>query len=68
MTTLVPLPGRDYKSAKAVKEAWDSGKDFIVCDMFSLWDGKYANKESFSDCVSVRYNKLTKLVVVKGVK
>jgi hypothetical protein len=43
MTTLVPAYGRDYRSAKAVKEDWKSGKDFLIADFFSPWDGKPMN-------------------------
>lgn len=67
-TTVVPAHGRDYKSKKAVLEAWASGKDFIISDHFSKWDGKPINKEdadrSKTD-VNVRYNKLKKVVVIK---
>jgi hypothetical protein len=66
--TLVPAYGRDYKSGKAVKEAWAEGKDFIIADMFSGNDGRAINK---ADCKSgeihmVRYKALTQLVQVKA--
>lgn len=68
MTTLVPAYGRDYKTAKAVKADWAEGKDFIVCDLFSRWDGKAANKDSFAigENVTIRFCKKTKTTSVKG--
>jgi hypothetical protein len=63
--TLTPAYGRDYKSKKAVQADWDAGKDFIVCDMSSPWDGKPANKESLREAglrqVMIRFDRLTKI-------
>lgn len=68
--TVVPAWGRDYKSKAAVQEAWDAGKDFIVQDMFSQWNGKPVNKEDAAryepDAIfTVRYARLSKTVEVK---
>lgn len=64
--TVTPAYGRDYKSAKAVKADWLAGKDFIVADMFSQWDGKPVNREQLvGQSVTVRYCKLTKVCVVQ---
>jgi len=66
--TLVPAYGRDYKSKKEVEADWAAGKDFIVADAFSAWDGKPANRESFKGelaSVNIRYARLTKVCVVK---
>lgn len=67
--TLVPAYGRDYKSKAAVLEAWNAGKDFLICDMSSVWDGKPTNK---SDCarmgvrtVNIRYNAFRSVAVVQ---
>lgn len=64
---LVPAYGRDYKSAKAVKDDWNGGRDFIIKDISSRWDGKAVNKPQLSnnDTVTIRYNKLTKVVVIR---
>lgn len=66
---LIPAYGRDYKSAAAVKADFEAGKDFIVQDYFSPYDGKPANKESLVQAgvkrVEIRYARLAKLVVVK---
>ena len=67
MLTCVPAYGRDYKSAKAVKEDWNAGKDFIISDLFSGDDGRYINKEDADNAgvkVKIRYNRLTRLVVI----
>lgn len=67
--TLVPAYGRDYKSKKAVEADWLAGKDFIVSDMFSQWDGKPYNLESAQyEClkyVNIRYKRLAQIARVK---
>ena len=63
--TVVPAYGRDYKSAKAAKADWETGKDFILRDFTSPWDGKAINKQDAENAglkVNIRYNKLTKIV------
>ena len=63
--TVVPAYGRDYKSAKAAKADWAAGKDFILRDFTSPWDGKPINKQDAENAgiqVNIRYNKLTKIV------
>lgn len=66
--TLKPAYGRDYKSAKAVRADWEVGKDFIVADFFSAWDGKPFNIEDAKRAgisrVGIRYKKLTQQVFV----
>ena len=65
--TLTPAYGRDYKSAKAVKEALASGADFVLNDMSSQWDGRYANVQSLREggyrTVNVRYAGNRKVMV-----
>lgn len=68
--TLVPAYGRDYKSAKEVKAAWEDNKDFLICDISSPDDGRYANYTDIKNSkevkrVTIRYKKLTQLVVIK---
>ena len=41
--TLIPNRGRDYPSAARVLEHLKEGRDFIVADMSSPWDGKPCN-------------------------
>lgn len=66
--TVIPAYGRDYKSQKAVKEAFDAGKDFIIQDFFSGNDGRAVNKEDARReglTLSIRYDRLTKVVNLK---
>jgi hypothetical protein len=64
--TLVPAYGRDYRSKKAVLADWEAGKDFQVAG----FGGRgYINKEGAEHygvkTVNIRYQKLTKVTVVK---
>jgi hypothetical protein len=58
--TVVPAYGRDYKSAKAVKDDWEAGKDFRIQDISSRYDGSYINKagKPAGVILSIRYNRL----------
>ena len=62
--TVTPAYGRDYKSAKAAKTDWNAGKDFILQDITSPWDGKPINKEQ-ADAenykVNIRYKRMTQI-------
>lgn len=61
----VPAYGRDYKSAKDVKADWESGKDFLVQDMFK---SGYVNKDDLppGTTLNIRYKRLTQVCVIKG--
>lgn len=62
--TVTPAYGRDYTSAVEAKAAWNSGKDFIIRDITSRWDGKPINKQDADGAgikVLLRYNKLKKV-------
>lgn len=65
---VVPAYGRDYKSRKEVKEAWESGKDFLIQDISSPDDGRYVNIEDVPDGTSlqIRYKKLTQVLILKS--
>lgn len=65
--TLVPSYGRDYKSKAAVQEAWDSNKDFTICDMSSPDNGRYINKQdaTVGMILSIRYSGLRKVYVIR---
>ncbi len=62
---VTPAYGRDYKSAKAAKADWQAGKDFILRDFSSPWNGKPVNiectKPPFNYVVKIRYNKLQRV-------
>ena len=70
--TLVPAYGRDYKSKREVMEAWDAGKDFIVQDMMSPYDGKPLNKSDAKaggvGNVNIRYKGMRSVAVIKVAK
>jgi hypothetical protein len=65
--TLVPAYGRDYKSKKEVLKDFNDEKDFIIADLFSDGTGRFVNKQQLSagTTVTIRYQKLTKIAVVK---
>jgi len=58
---VVPAYGRDYKSAKAAKADWKAGKDFIINDFFSPYDGKPCSIRDTKDQVMIRYDRLRKV-------
>ena len=68
--TLVPAYGRDYKTKKAVLQDWHAGKDFVIQDFFSRWDGKPVNKKDIErggaeTSVMVRYRNQTQIATIK---
>lgn len=66
--TLVPAYGRDYKSAKAVQEDWDAGKDFLIQDVSSGHNGRYCNKNDNVEkgtTLKIRYKALTQIKLIK---
>jgi len=58
---VVPAYGRDYKSAKSAKADWKAGKDFIINDFFSPYDGKPCSIRDTKDQVMIRYDRLRKV-------
>jgi hypothetical protein len=69
MLTLTPAYGRDYKTQKEAKEAFLSGKDWIVANLFHAYDGKPCNLEDLQHegketKVMLRFCRLTKIVCV----
>lgn len=67
ITTLIPAYGRDYKSKRAVLEAWDEFKDFLIYDPFSPDDGRYTAKGDWYDSkVRIRYDGKRKVVEARG--
>lgn len=60
--TVTPAYGRDYKSAKAAKADWQAGRDFIINDFFSPYDGKPCNKQDMEGRqVMLRFDNLRKV-------
>ena len=63
--TVTPAYGRDYTSAAAARADWDAGKDFLVADRFSRWDGKPTGKDDHpAGMVTIRFDALTKITRV----
>jgi hypothetical protein len=67
--TLSPAYGRDYKSAKAIKDDFAADKDFIIEDFTHPNCGQYINRtqllEAGTRTVNIRYKKKTAVTVIK---
>lgn len=71
MLTLTPAY-RDYTSAKAVREAWEGGKDFIISSAFhpysgrplSIRDKKALIAEGYAG-VAIRYQHLRRQILIR---
>jgi len=64
--TVTPAYGRDYKSSAKALEDWYGGKDFILQDVQSPWDGKPINFSDAADAglrVKIRYANNQKVVM-----
>lgn len=59
--------GRQYKNRAQIVADWAAGKDFLICDISSLYDGKPVNKESTPGyTVFVRYGNDRKVCVINN--
>jgi hypothetical protein len=59
----VPAYGRDYKTAKEVREAWANGRDFRI-----MPSGQYINKsdaDKYNVAVQLRYDRRTKVIGIQ---
>jgi len=67
-STILPAYGRDYKSKAAAIADFNAGKDFIIADFSSRWDGKPVNKEDLMGTgqrsVNIRFNNKRNVAVV----
>ena len=65
--TVVPAYGRDFKTQKEVKAAFEAGKDFMIVDVFHAQNGSYENKGDAPKgaTLNVRYAKQTKVLPIK---
>lgn len=66
---LVPAYGRDYKSAKAVRDAWADGQDFQIASIDHPDTGRYINRfdETLVNdpmTLNIRYKGLTQVCVI----
>lgn len=66
---LTPAYGRDYRNQKEVVEAFKDNRDFVIHDISSPYDGRYANREDLINTeythVNIRYAKLRKVLQVR---
>lgn len=69
MPLVTPAYGRDYTSAKAAIADWRAGRDFILRNPLSPWDGKPISIEAdtYGDPVTIRYARGRRKVVVPAV-
>ena len=65
--TVTPAYGRDYKTQKEVKAAWEAGKDFVIQDMMSPDCGRYINKADApkGSTLNIRSSRNTKVLPIK---
>ena len=62
--TLTPAYGRDYTSAAKAIEDYLAGRDFILNDITSPWDGKPCSCRDFPNQeVKLRYNRQRNVVL-----
>jgi hypothetical protein len=66
---LVPAYGRDYKSPTDVLKHWVDGKDFLIADIGSLWNGKYTSIRDWKGkAVRIRFNRKADFVIIRDDK
>jgi len=67
MITLTPAYGRDYKSSQSVIKDYLAGKDFILNDITSPWNGKPCSCRDFpNQQVKIRYHNLQRITIVES--
>lgn len=61
-STVIPGYGRDYTTKAQAVQSWEDGKDWIIADHFSPWNGKPISIRDFplGSSVILRYAKLRK--------
>jgi len=59
---LLPAYSRDYKGKKAILADLADGKDFVIYDYFSRWNGKPMSIQDMThgDTIVARYNRCQK--------
>jgi hypothetical protein len=64
---LIPAYGRDYARPEDVLTHWLAGKDFLVADVGSNWDGKYTSRHDWDgQAVRIRFRRLAEFVIIGG--
>ena len=69
-THMVPAYGRDYKTSEEALASWKEGKDFLISDIGSHWDGRYTSIRDWAkdETVLIRYNRRTEFIITCGRK
>ncbi len=63
---LVPAYGRDYKSASEARSAYLNGKDFIINDCSSEWNGRYCSCRDYQgETVEIRFARKSACIMVE---
>lgn len=68
---VIPAFGRDYKSADAALKDWLGGKDFLIADISSPWNGAYTSCRDHPGpnvTIKIRYFRHERFVLVRGGK
>jgi len=64
MPEVTPAYGRDYKNRSDAVADWNNGKDFILRDCTSRWDGQPCSIRDGLTNVMIRYSKNRKVTNV----
>lgn len=66
VTTVTPAYGRDYRSRAAAVADWKAGRDFILEDVWSSWNGKpFSIRDTTpGEVIRIRYAKRARVVLV----
>jgi len=64
MPEVTPAYGRDYKKRSDAVADWEAGKDFILRDFTSRWDGKPISIRDGLTNVMIRYSNNRKVTNV----
>jgi hypothetical protein len=71
--TLVPSYGRDYATAEAVFAHWLEGRDFTICDVSSVHNGRQINlgdaeRYEPETTFKIRYARLANFALIRRVE
>lgn len=62
--TIIPAYGRDYNNSDDILKDFNAGKDFMISDISSKYNGRYCSIRDFKKDgikeVTFRYSRLTK--------
>lgn len=67
MRVVIPAPGRDFTTSKAVRAAWRRGDAFAIDNPASPWHGRPINSAEENGPVKIRYAGRSKETVIAAV-